>query len=301
MVDLVGLGTLASGASGLASVFGLGGKRSTAREDFWNERAWKHARDQFTQGIRYRVKDARLAGIHPLFALGANIPGGSPSFAVGSDRAAGSSFSRGLETVGRAATQYGLAVGGRQERRAAAAAQAHAQANDNIRTLSSSKLDSAQAAYYSALAAKAAQEVNSTGTARGVGPESVVRRTPLEQYQGRTLTNRLSGGGQWRTGNPGLIQKLEDDYGDLVAAIGGIAPSLGDALANLAAPQYSQKGRQGRNYGQSVFGRHRGPPLVYRHDGYYRPGGRVWKRRPPRSAPGMGRIRRALRALEALK
>lgn len=39
------------------------------------------AQEQFAKmGIRWRVEDAKAAGVHPLFALGANVPTFSPSF-----------------------------------------------------------------------------------------------------------------------------------------------------------------------------------------------------------------------------
>lgn len=61
---------------------------------------------QFAQeGIRWRVADAKAAGIHPLYALGASIPSYSPATFVPGD--GGGSFGRGL---GEAASHFGRAI-----------------------------------------------------------------------------------------------------------------------------------------------------------------------------------------------
>ncbi|QXP44232.1 MAG: DNA pilot protein [Arizlama microvirus] len=86
---------------GIASIAGAGiaaGSASSAARASNRMQAKMNAKNlkyqkQFAQkGIRWRVKDARKAGIHPLAALGAQTPGFSPSFEAGNGpeiRAAG--------------------------------------------------------------------------------------------------------------------------------------------------------------------------------------------------------------------
>lgn len=59
---------------------------------------------QFAQeGIRWRVADAKAAGIHPLYALGAQLPSHSPStFVPGDTSALGDAFARAGDHIGRA-------------------------------------------------------------------------------------------------------------------------------------------------------------------------------------------------------
>lgn len=60
------------------------------------------------QGIRWRVNDAKKAGIHPLYAMGASIPGFTPSsVSLGGDNSLGRSIASAGQDVGRsvAATQ----------------------------------------------------------------------------------------------------------------------------------------------------------------------------------------------------
>lgn len=70
------------------------------------------AQREFAQmGIRWRVEDARAAGLHPLAALGASGPGFSPSFQMASDgdkyRAVGGALREMGQNLGRAA-QVGM-------------------------------------------------------------------------------------------------------------------------------------------------------------------------------------------------
>lgn len=56
------------------------------------------------QGIRWRVKDAQEAGIHPLYAMGASIPGYTPSPARlgGGDASMGNALASAGQDIGRA-------------------------------------------------------------------------------------------------------------------------------------------------------------------------------------------------------
>lgn len=59
---------------------------------------------QFAQeGIRWRVADAKAAGIHPLYALGAQLPSYSPStYIPGGDSGAGAHLAQAGQDIGRA-------------------------------------------------------------------------------------------------------------------------------------------------------------------------------------------------------
>lgn len=60
--------------------------------------------EEFAQnGIRWRVNDARKAGIHPLYALGASVPSYTPSsVSFAGDSSLGNSFAQAGQDIGRA-------------------------------------------------------------------------------------------------------------------------------------------------------------------------------------------------------
>lgn len=108
---------ISAGASLLGGLFGRKQTRSDNRQllqhqDRWNQRSLDFATRQFESGIQTRVADAKKAGIHPLFALGASGGGGSPSFSVGggvSGNALGEGIARAGASLGRAAGRDPLA------------------------------------------------------------------------------------------------------------------------------------------------------------------------------------------------
>lgn len=82
MADDSGVGGMTSGI--IERAFERG------RQDYWKEQdqQWNEEnqkrehgfqREMAQHGIRWRVEDAMAAGLHPLFALGAQLPGGSPA------------------------------------------------------------------------------------------------------------------------------------------------------------------------------------------------------------------------------
>lgn len=112
-MDPIVTGSLISaGASILGGAFGGGGSGTTAgryrdaRFSAHQQRAYDQYNYQHYNSIRARAQDARLAGLHPLFALGAGGSGGggSPSFQMAGQQPKGSS---GMEGVATAARQYG--------------------------------------------------------------------------------------------------------------------------------------------------------------------------------------------------
>ena len=78
------LGSIISGAFDL-----FGGAQDRKFQEKWNKRSLEFANRQFTTAVQTRVADAKAAGIHPLFALGADGGGGSPTFSTGSSMRSG--------------------------------------------------------------------------------------------------------------------------------------------------------------------------------------------------------------------
>ena len=81
---------ISAGASLLGGILGDRSSRKKQEQDIATQR-------EFAQhGVRWRVSDAQAAGIHPLFALGANVPSYSPTYADTG------SVARGVAGAGRA-------------------------------------------------------------------------------------------------------------------------------------------------------------------------------------------------------
>ena len=117
-----------------------------AHEDFWNTQQLQFAQQQFarqaqreTHGIRERVVDAKAAGLHPLFALGANV-GSSPSIgfssptgsAAGVGLAVGSN-SRVRDTLGSVGRGIGAIIRAAEEHKAQEKANERAAKMDRAR------------------------------------------------------------------------------------------------------------------------------------------------------------------------
>lgn len=86
---------LISGALGVA-----GGILRSKSRDSAQAREYERQKEFAQNGIRWRVEDAKQAGIHPLYAIGANTPTYSPQSAVGTDYGlsqAGQDISRAIE------------------------------------------------------------------------------------------------------------------------------------------------------------------------------------------------------------
>ena len=135
------MGFLSSFASGLASAIPIVGDVAK-QESLSKSSAQEYERQkEFAQnGIRWKVADAKAAGIHPIFAIGANTPTYSPQAAVGSDY--------GLSNVGQ---NIGRAIEAGQTR------YERAQANALQARMGDAQIGliDAQTDYYRALAAKA--------------------------------------------------------------------------------------------------------------------------------------------------
>lgn len=74
-----GAGLLGGALKSFGSLFGVGGARSDRKSAEKQARKNRQLQMDFAKhGIRWRVQDAIRAGVHPLYALGANLPSYSP-------------------------------------------------------------------------------------------------------------------------------------------------------------------------------------------------------------------------------
>ena len=68
-------------ASGIGSIIGAG--QSAANAEAINQANYEHQKEFAQNGIRWKVADAKAAGLHPLAALGAQTSSYTPSAVVG--------------------------------------------------------------------------------------------------------------------------------------------------------------------------------------------------------------------------
>ncbi len=138
--------TAASSAISALGGLGSGGRMRTA------DRALQH--DMARKGIQIRVADAKAAGIHPLYALGAQVS--SPTFTAGS---AGKDAAAAIGGVGRAVAQYGRGKEVAMRQRGIDTMQ-RAESNSRLAT------DEIQRQYIASNIALNAQRLNQTGFGR---------------------------------------------------------------------------------------------------------------------------------------
>lgn len=173
------------------------------------------------RGIQWRVADAKAAGVHPLFALGASI--GSPIGTSGSgvQSAVQDSVTRG--------TQHGFGAPARAEARKMAQ-QSHGAALTESYTRSAANAAAARRDHAAALemqsrAARATQRSNVIQDKVDLGGKSVV----------------LPGlGAEITTGPSTTAQQFEDEYGDAASWIYGIG-RLGVDTYNAASKKIRKR------------------------------------------------------------
>ena len=93
------LGSIASSVIGGAGAL-AGGAISANNQRKMAELNYKHQKEFAQNGIRWKVSDAKAAGIHPLYALGASTSSYSPVSGYGGDNG-----------IGEAAAQFGQGIG----------------------------------------------------------------------------------------------------------------------------------------------------------------------------------------------
>lgn len=117
------IGELISGAANLigGGINWLTGKSNREEQSRVAQQNIQMQKDFAQNGVRWKVDDARAAGVHPLFALGANTHSFSPvSVGSSSDSSVGDSIASAGQNIGRAAQAAMTAP----ERQKAAAADA---------------------------------------------------------------------------------------------------------------------------------------------------------------------------------
>lgn len=125
--------------SGAANLIGGGISALTGKQA--GDREYERQKEFARSGIRWRVEDAKAAGIHPIFAIGANTSTYSPQAAVGMDYGV---------------SQMGQNIGRAIEAKQTASERAEAQAV-------ASEVGRAQADYYRAAAANQQAQADLTG------------------------------------------------------------------------------------------------------------------------------------------
>ena len=218
------------------------------KQHYWNQRVAK-------QSIRWRVRDAKNAGLHPLYALGASsgspsnvsfIPGQAPT-----GNAVGSGMANAMENIAGAAGDY---IGSQVGRKKVDKAQ---EVNDRIyqRRYRDAQLRSmeAQAAHDEISAAKAASDVKraeqSANVSRGPAQpgsddfEAAVKQKVRKKHIDRLA--ELAPGPRRKTisvGKNKVIhlnphwtsgQAVEDEWGDLGSIPYSFARSIADLLWSI--------------------------------------------------------------------
>lgn len=123
-IDDAALGAILGGAGqfagGLTSLFGGGSNQSAVSQQISNQQL-QFQRAAAAQGIRWKVEDAKAAGIHPLYALGAPTfnPGPIPYIGDGGAGGAGS-LADSFKNMGQGLGRAFAATSSPQERQATA-------------------------------------------------------------------------------------------------------------------------------------------------------------------------------------
>lgn len=107
---LMGAGALLSGVGSLGSLFGGGSKSAIRAQENIAQQNLQMQELFARQGIRWRVEDAKKAGIHPLYALGASIPSYSPSTYIPGDGGARKDYGGALRGLGDSVSQYARSI-----------------------------------------------------------------------------------------------------------------------------------------------------------------------------------------------
>lgn len=218
--------TAAAGIGALGSLAGGFIGSSSAKK------ARKQAQAQFNaqmdQSIQRRVIDAKKAGVHPLFALGASV-GASPTISAGADNSMASGVEAAAQQTGNALQSWG-------NRKIAAVERdlGIRQAEANIsRTEAERDLALAQAA--ASTDAMLRQRANVTQDLNGQ-----IEAPPKP----RTL---YTPAGEQKTGPTMPQQEYEDEYGGVVGELYGMMRWLQDRYNEVPKTTPGRRSARGRN------------------------------------------------------
>lgn len=217
---------------GISSIVG-GAMQSAATRDA-NQKNYEAQKEFAKEGLRWKVEDAKKAGIHPVYAVGAPTQSFSPSF-VG-DTAMGQSMASAGQDIGRAVAT--TATGPERQYQAQMASLALDRAsleNELLRT-------------------QIRRQVVETGPSFPVaGGEAVIAPGVL-----RTVAGDLA------LGPHSTAQQAETEYGEVVGDVHGISRWLHDVSSAAGSWINQNQGKRPvRVYGEPD----RAPPVVYDHLG----------------------------------
>lgn len=236
------IGDLISGGMKL-----LGGWMEGNRQDENAARNIQLQKDFAQQGIRWKVEDAKAAGIHPLYALGANTTSFAP-VSVGS-----SSLGSGLASMGQDVGRAISATSTAPERASAMSTMAQKLQLDNMSLQNQ------------LLASKLAQQRASVNPPLpGAVPVGTATEVPVDpKLQDRT---RLVMGSEEIRGHPGWspAKAVEDEWGEGAGTLYGLPKSIVDLWNHFittspeAAANWAVEKRRAR-------ARREGYPIGHRH------------------------------------
>lgn len=227
---LAGIGSILSGAGMLGGAFGGGGDDAL---DFAKRLAKK--------GIQQRVRDAQKAGVHPLFALGANVGTGS----FGGSASTGSAVSDALAGLGSAAS----GVASARSRARLEALESRQEARLDLSSRASAFRDFAigQEAL-SRIRRTAAQTIANPGNAN---LPSEFRPADVTPSGGGGLPGPF-GLRLHRTGERMSSEEGERHYGDIMQEVIGIGNLIEDLYGTLR--KYGPRGKGAKSPPPSAWG-----------------------------------------------
>lgn len=161
--------------------------------------------------VRWRVKDAKKAGIHPLYALGAPAVGSSATVGAGGD-----GILDGLRDVGTAAHRIE-----QRELQKQASQRADAQADAEIAE-SRARARAADAQAYRDFVTTSMQA-------------STLQRTAAKANVKQDIAQAIDlpfGGGDFNPGPSTPTQRIEDEYGGIAGEVYGISRLIDDVIGN---------------------------------------------------------------------
>lgn len=237
------LGALIGAGASLASSF-LGNKSqekankaNAAAEQARNDQNIALQKEFAQSGIQWKVKDAEAAGVHPLFALGAQTTSYSPTSVGGS--AQGSDFS-GLANAGQ---NIGRAIDATRSTPASALAlqlgkiqlEGAQLDNDLKRTQLASAIATNMPAHPGLPGLFTRHSIDGQGDSGSTDPTLTPAQHMLRTPQ---LTQNLRAWGKDFQPAPGYsdAQSYEDRYGELADYIAGPAIAAGDYMHNIYYP-----------------------------------------------------------------
>ena len=196
--NTVGFGNIFN--AGAQILGGVMSDRSTGRQNVQNVANQK----EFAQkGVQWKVEDAKKAGLHPLYALGANTTSFSPVPVTGS--ATGDAIARGASNVVKNMSQAKM----NKLQTDLVEAQIQESRSRSIAALAQAKATNAEADFVTKQAIESAHKRDQ---------QNVIAGTPIHEDPNWSDT-----------------QQMEDRYGDVAGAVYGLGVAGADFLSTQAA------------------------------------------------------------------